>query len=88
VYRFGAVLRRMKTRVPSWIARRELQNIDQYISRGSDPAAVSFLQSTVKAFQAKIITEESPSLQSAMNPSFVAPSGESAGWSPHDFESL
>src|SRR6266545_395289 len=40
-----------------WIARRELQNIDQYISRGSDPAAVSFLQSTVKALQAKIITE-------------------------------
>src|SRR5216683_328570 len=26
-----------------WIARRELQNIDQYIARGSDPAAVSFL---------------------------------------------
>src|SRR5712672_1274364 len=40
-----------------WIARRELQNIDQYLSRGSDPAAVSFLQSTVKAIQAKIITE-------------------------------
>jgi pilus retraction protein PilT len=40
-----------------WIARRELQNIDQYISRGSDPAAVSFLQSTIKALQAKIITE-------------------------------
>ncbi len=40
-----------------WIARRELQNIDQYISRGSDPAAVSFLQSTLKALQAKIITE-------------------------------
>jgi len=34
-----------------------LQNIDQYLSRGSDPAAVSFLQSTVKALQAKIITE-------------------------------
>jgi len=41
-----------------WIARRELQNIDQYISRGSDPAAVSFLQSTLKALQAKVITEE------------------------------
>src|SRR5437763_394447 len=40
-----------------WIARRELQNIDQYIARGSDPAAVSFLQSTIKALQAKIITE-------------------------------
>ena len=40
-----------------WIARRELQNIDQYISRGSDPAAVSFLQSTLKALEAKIITE-------------------------------
>jgi pilus retraction protein PilT len=40
-----------------WIARRELQNIDQYISRGSDPAAVSFLQSTLKALQARIITE-------------------------------
>src|SRR5438132_9917762 len=40
-----------------WIARRELQNIDQYISRGSDPAAVSFLQSTLKALQAKSITE-------------------------------
>ncbi len=40
-----------------WIARRELQNIDQYIARGSDPSAVSFLQSTLKALQAKIITE-------------------------------
>jgi pilus retraction protein PilT len=40
-----------------WIARRELQNIDQYIARGSDPAAVSFLQSTLNALQAKIITE-------------------------------
>jgi len=40
-----------------WIARRELQNIDQYISRGSDPAAISFLQSTLKALQDKIITE-------------------------------
>jgi len=40
-----------------WIARRELQNIDQYISRGSDPAAVSFLQSTLKALQEKVITE-------------------------------
>jgi pilus retraction protein PilT len=40
-----------------WIARRELHNIDQYISRGSDPAAVSFLQSTIKALQGKIITE-------------------------------
>ena len=41
-----------------WIARRELGNIDQYISRGSDPAAVSFLQSTLKALQGKMITEE------------------------------
>jgi twitching motility protein PilT len=40
-----------------WIARRELQNIDQYIARGSDPAAVSFLQSTLDALKAKIITE-------------------------------
>ena len=40
-----------------WVARRELQNIDQYIARGSDPAAVSFLQSTLKALQAKVITE-------------------------------
>jgi twitching motility protein PilT len=40
-----------------WIARRELSNIDQYIARGSDPAAVSFLQSTLKALQAKVITE-------------------------------
>jgi len=41
-----------------WIARRELHNIDQYIARGSDPAAVSFLQSTINALRAKIITEE------------------------------
>jgi pilus retraction protein PilT len=41
-----------------WIARRELQNIDQYIGRGSDPAAVSFLQSTVDALKAKVITEQ------------------------------
>src|ERR1700746_3905708 len=40
-----------------WIARRELQNIDQYIARGSDPAAVSFLQSTLKALKGKMITE-------------------------------
>lgn len=40
-----------------WIARRELQNIEEYIARGSDPAAVSFLQSTIKALEAKIITE-------------------------------
>jgi twitching motility protein PilT len=40
-----------------WIARRELQNIDQYIARGSDPAAVSFLQSTLEALKAKVITE-------------------------------
>src|SRR5215813_8770568 len=40
-----------------WIARRELQNIDQYIARGSDPAAVSFLQSTINALKAKRITE-------------------------------
>jgi twitching motility protein PilT len=51
-----------------WIARRELQNIDEYISRGSDPAAVSFLQSTVKALQAKIITEEA-AIASASNES-------------------
>jgi twitching motility protein PilT len=41
-----------------WIARRELQNIDQYISRGSDPDAVSFLQSTLNALKGKMITEE------------------------------
>ena len=41
-----------------WIARRELQNIDQYISRGSDPAAVSFLQSTLNALKGKMITEQ------------------------------
>src|SRR5262245_46344213 len=41
-----------------WIARRELQNIDEYIARGSDPAAVSFLQSTLDALKAKTITEE------------------------------
>jgi pilus retraction protein PilT len=41
-----------------WIARRELQNIDEYIARGSDPAAVSFLQSTLDALKAKVITEE------------------------------
>ena len=40
-----------------WIARRELQNIDQYIARGSDPAAVSFLQSVINALKAKTITE-------------------------------
>lgn len=41
-----------------WIARRELQNIDEYIARGSDPAAVSFLQSTLTALKANVITEE------------------------------
>lgn len=40
-----------------WIARRELSNIDQYLARGSDPAAVSFLQSALKALQDKTITE-------------------------------
>src|SRR5213596_721763 len=40
-----------------WIARRELQNIDQYISRGSDPAAVSFVQSELKTPQAQVNSE-------------------------------
>ena len=40
-----------------WIARRELHNIEEYIARGSDPAAVSFLQSTIKALEAKVVTE-------------------------------
>ena len=40
-----------------WIAKRELQNIDQYLSRGSDPAAVSFLQSTLQGLRTKAITE-------------------------------
>jgi hypothetical protein len=34
-----------------------LQNIDQYIARGSDPSAVSFLQSAINALKAKVITE-------------------------------
>src|SRR5437667_5890638 len=59
----GGLHLRMKTvetagAMRDWIARPELQNIDQYISRGSDPAAVSFLQSTLKALQGKMITEE------------------------------
>src|SRR5262245_17639479 len=42
-----------------WIARRELQNIDQDIARGSDPAAVSFLESTLNAREGKRLTEAS-----------------------------
>jgi hypothetical protein len=41
-----------------WIARRELHNIDQYIARGSDPAAVSFLECTNNPHRAQGITEE------------------------------
>ena len=57
-----------------WIARRELQNIDQYIARGSDPAAVSFLQSTIKALQGtRSLPRQPPWLRSAMNPNCAAP---------------
>jgi twitching motility protein PilT len=41
-----------------WIVRREIQNIDQYVARGSDPSAVSFLQSTIQALEKGLITEE------------------------------
>src|SRR5260370_1792991 len=40
-----------------WIARRELQNIDQYISRGSDPAALSFFHSTLNPLQPTLIPQ-------------------------------
>src|SRR5213078_61869 len=42
----------------AWVARRELQNIVQYMSRASDPAAVSFVQPTLNALKGKLITEE------------------------------
>ena len=41
-----------------WIVRGEHHNIDTYISRGSDPNAMSFLRSTIAALEKKIITEE------------------------------
>jgi twitching motility protein PilT len=41
-----------------WIARGESHNIEQYLSRGSDPRAMSFLRSTVMAMEKKLISEE------------------------------
>lgn len=41
-----------------WITRRETQNIDLYLTRTSDPTAMSFLRSTVNALKDKLITEE------------------------------
>lgn len=41
-----------------WIAKRSMANITDYMSRGSDPNTSTFLQSTVAAYQAGIISED------------------------------
>ena len=40
-----------------WIRRRELNNIEQYMARASDPSAVAFLRSAASALAAGRITE-------------------------------
>jgi twitching motility protein PilT len=41
-----------------WISQRDTAHIQDYLRRGSDPHACSFLQSTMAAYEAGIISEE------------------------------
>jgi Tfp pilus assembly pilus retraction ATPase PilT len=44
--------------VRDWISRREVDKIQEYLARGSDPNAINFLRSIVNAYRAGEITEE------------------------------
>ena len=41
-----------------WIGRRDVDKIQDYLSRGSDPNAVNFLRNIVAAYEAGLISEE------------------------------
>ena len=56
-----------------WIARRELQNIDQYISRGSTLPPFHFCNRRSKPSKTRSSPKRPPWLLSATNPSCVAP---------------
>lgn len=43
--------------VRDWIRRRDASHIQEHLNRGSDPSAVPFLRSTLKALQSNIISE-------------------------------
>ncbi|MCB1227310.1 MAG: Flp pilus assembly complex ATPase component TadA [Verrucomicrobiales bacterium] len=43
--------------VRDWIARRDVDHIDEYMSRGSDPNSQTFLRSILDAYQSGIIDE-------------------------------
>ena len=44
--------------VRDWIGRRDVDHIQQYLQRGSDPNAVNFLHSILRAYEAGLISEE------------------------------
>lgn len=44
--------------VRDWIGRRDVDKIQDYLSRGSDPNAVNFLRNIVAAYEAGLISEE------------------------------
>lgn len=44
--------------VRDWIGRRDVDHIQDYLARGSDPNAVNFLRSIVRAYEAGRISEE------------------------------
>lgn len=44
--------------VRDWIGRRDVDHIQDYLARGSDPNAVNFLRSILRAYEAGLITEE------------------------------
>ena len=43
--------------VRDWIARREVDRIQDYLQRGSDPNAKNFLRNIVEAYEAGLIDE-------------------------------
>ena len=44
--------------VRDWIGRRDVDHIEQYLQRGSDPNAVNFLSSILRAYEEGLISEE------------------------------
>ncbi len=44
--------------VRDWISRRDVDHIQDYLQRGSDPNAINFLRSIVRAYEAGEISEE------------------------------
>lgn len=44
--------------VRDWIGRRDVDHIQEYLARGSDPNAVNFLRSILRAYEAGLIDED------------------------------